>query len=93
MIDTDPVLGLVVRVDDIVVRDSKNDVVVDVPETRFVVDPYSLLRLHVDIRAVELNAPQISFLRASDGRVLLGATGADAPAAGCGGSGRAAGAR
>lgn len=72
VIDTDPLLGLVVRVDDIVVRDSKDEVVVDVPETRFVVDPYSLLRLHVDIRAVELNGPQISILRTSDGRVLLG---------------------
>ncbi len=98
VIDTDPVLGLVVRVDHIVVRDSKNDVVVDVPETRFVVDPYSLLRLHVDIRAVELNAPQISFLRTSDGRVLLGTTEVEAPvqdsaaapsAAGSGGSGPA----
>jgi hypothetical protein len=79
VIDTDPVLGLVVRVDNIVVRDSKNDVVVDVPETRFVIDPYSLLRLHVDIRTVELNAPQISFLRTSDGRVLLGTTAVEAP--------------
>ncbi len=71
--DTDPVLGLVVRVDDIVVRDSKNAVVVNVPETRFVVDPTSLLRFHVDIRTVEFNAPQISFVRTKDGRVLLGA--------------------
>lgn len=73
VIDTDPVLGLVVRVDDIVVRDRQNAVVVAVPETRFVIDPYSLLRLHIDIRAVELNAPQISFVRAGDGRVRLGA--------------------
>ncbi len=72
VIDTDPVLGLVVRVDDIVVHDGKNDVVVAVPETRFVVDPYSLLRLHVDIRTVEFNAPQLSFVRTSDGRVMLG---------------------
>ena len=74
VIDTDPVLGLVVRVDDIVVRDKNNSVVVDVPETRFVVDPYSLLRLHVDIRTVEFNAPQISFVRTSDGSVRLGDT-------------------
>ncbi len=73
VIDTDPVLGLVVRVDDIVVRDDRQAVVVEVPETRFVVDPYSLLRLHVDIRTVEFNAPQLSFLRTSDGRVMLGA--------------------
>jgi hypothetical protein len=72
VMDTDPVLGLVIRVDDIVVRDSHDTVVVDAPETRFVIDPYSLLRLHVDIRAVELNAPQLSFVRASDGPVRLG---------------------
>ena len=81
VIDTDPVLGLVVLVDDIVVRDDKNDVVADVPETRFVVNPYSLLRLHVDIRTVEFNAPQISIVRTSDGRVLLGATEAEASTA------------
>ncbi len=79
VIDTDPVLGLVVRVDDIVVRDSNNAVVAEVPETRLVIDPYSLLRLRVDIRTVELNGPQISFLRTSDGRVLLGLTEAGAP--------------
>ena len=79
VIDTDPVLGLVVRVDDIVVRDRKDAVVVDVPETRFVIDPYSLLRFHVDIRTVEFNGPQVSFVRTSDGRVLLGATEAGAP--------------
>ena len=79
VIDTDPVLGLVVRVDDIVVRDSQNDVVVDVPETRFVVDPASLLRFHVDIRQVEFNAPRLSFVRTADGRVLLGVTEASVP--------------
>jgi hypothetical protein len=79
VIDTDPVLGLVIRVDDIVVRDAAAAVVADIPETRFVVDPYSLLRLRVDIRTVELNGPQISFLRTSDGRVLLGLTEAATP--------------
>ncbi len=79
VIDTDPVLGLVVRVDDIVVRDSKNDVVADLPETRFVVDPYSLLRFRVDIRTVEFNGPQISFVRTGDGRVMLGLTEAGVP--------------
>ena len=79
VIDTDPVLGLVVRVDDIVVRDSKNAVVVDVPETRFVVDPYSLLRFRVDIRTVEFNGPQLSFVRTGDGRVMLGVTEAGTP--------------
>ncbi len=78
VIDTDPVLGLVVRADDMVVRDSQNDVVVDVPETRFVIDPYSLLRFRVDIRTVEFNAPQLSFVRTRDGRVTLGAMPADA---------------
>ncbi len=73
VIDADPVLGLVIRVDDIVVRDSGNDVVASVPETRFVIDPYSLLRLHVDIRSVELNGPEVSFVRARNGSVLPGA--------------------
>ncbi len=72
VIDTDPVLGLVVRVDDIVVRDASKAVVVDVPETRFVIDPYSLLRFHVDLKAVELNGPQFSFVRAGGGNVSLG---------------------
>ena len=82
VIDTDPVLGLVMRVDDIVVRDAA-PTSCHVPETRFVIDPYSLLRLHVDIRTVELNGPQVSFVRASDGRVLPGAApvAADAQAA------------
>ena len=79
VIDTDPVLGLVVRVDNIVVRDSNNAVVVDVPETRFVVDPYSLLKFRVDIRTVEFNGPQLSFVRASDGNVSLGAVAVSPP--------------
>ncbi len=73
VIDTDPVLGLVVRVDDIVVRNDKDEVVADLPETRFVVDPYSLLGLRIDIRSVEFNAPQLSFVRTAEGRVMLGA--------------------
>ena len=78
VIDTDPVLGLVVRVDDTVIRDSANEVVADVPETRFVIDPYSLLRFHVDIRSVELNGPQVSFVRDRAGKVLLGVAGREA---------------
>ncbi len=81
VIDTDPVLGLVVRVDDTVVRDASNAVVAEIPETRLVVDPSSLLRLRVDIRTVELNGPQISFLRASNGSVRLGVTDSGAPPA------------
>ncbi len=82
VIDTDPVLGLVVRVDDIVVRDPKQEIVVNVPETRFVVDPYSLLRLHVDIRSVELNGPEVSFIRDRRGRVRLALAEAASPADG-----------
>ena len=80
VIDTDPVLGLVVRVDDIIVRDA-TEVVVNVPETRFVVDPLSLLRFRVDIRSVEFDGPQLSFVRDASGRVMLAAAPIDPPAA------------
>jgi hypothetical protein len=66
------VLGLVVRVDNIDVRDNHNAVVAHVPSTRFAIDPWSLLRLHVDVRQVELAGAEVSFVRTADGQVRLG---------------------
>ncbi len=72
VIDIDPVLGLVVRVDDIDVRDSANTVVAHVPSTRLAIDPLALLRFRVEIHQVELAGAEISFVRTEDGAVRLG---------------------
>ncbi len=72
VIDIDPVLGLVVRVDNIDVRDDLNAVVAHVPSTRFAVDPLALLRFRVEIHQVELAGAELSFVRTSDGAVRLG---------------------
>jgi hypothetical protein len=72
VVDVDPVLGLVVRVDNIDVRDNRQAVVAHVPSTRFAIDPLSLLRFRVDIREVELSGAEVSFVRTADGAVLLG---------------------
>ena len=72
VIDIDPVLGLVARVDDIEVRDSNKAVVASVPSTRFAIDPYALLGFRVEVRQIELANPQIAFARAEDGSVYLG---------------------
>ena len=50
VVDVDPVLGLVVRVDNIDISDSRHALVAHVPQTRFAVDPWSLLRLRVDVQ-------------------------------------------
>ena len=72
VIDVDPVLGLVVRIDDIDVRDNAKAVVAHIPSTRFAIDPSSLLRFRVDVKQIELSDPQISFVRAADGGIYLG---------------------
>ena len=72
VIDVDPVLGFTVRIDDIEVRDSNQAVVAQVPSTRFAVDPLSLLSFRVLVRQVELNGPEVSFVRAADGAIYLG---------------------
>ena len=72
VIDIDPVLGLVVRVDNIDVRDSTKAVVAHVPSTRLSIDPLSLLRFRVEIHQVELSGAEISFARTIDGAVRLG---------------------
>ncbi len=72
VVDVDPVLGLVVRVDNIDVKDKRDAVVAHVPSTRFAIDPLSLLRFRVDVRQVELSGAEISFVRTPEGAVLLG---------------------
>ncbi|WEK48683.1 MAG: AsmA-like C-terminal region-containing protein [Candidatus Kaistia colombiensis] len=72
MIDVDPVLGLVVQIDDISVRDRGNAVVGTVPAARLAIDPLSLLRLRLDIRTVEISDAELSLVRSPSGSVYLG---------------------
>jgi hypothetical protein len=72
VIEVDPVLGFVVRADDIEVRDSGDSRVAFVPSTRLAVVPASLLRLRLDVKQVELSDAEISFVRGGDGAVRLG---------------------
>ncbi len=67
MLDVDPVLGFIVRVDNIAVRDSGQTVVAKVPTTRFAVNPYSLLMLKAEVKQVEMVDPEISFVRGESG--------------------------
>ncbi|HVY18965.1 MAG TPA: AsmA-like C-terminal region-containing protein [Bauldia sp.] len=80
VVDIDPVLGLVVRVDNIDVRDSTKDVVAHIPSTRFAIDPFALLRLRVEVKQVELSGPEISFARGGGGSIYLGNADTPAPA-------------
>ena len=77
LIDVDPVLGLVVQLDDIAVRDRANVVVGNVPAARLAIDPLSLLRLRLDIRTVEISDADVSFVRAPSGAVYLGTADTD----------------
>lgn len=71
-IDVDPVLGLVVEIDEIAIRDRDDTVVGRVPATRLAIDPLSLLRLRLDIRTIEISDADISLVRSRSGRVYLG---------------------
>ncbi len=72
MIDVDPVLGLVVQIDDISIRDRGNAVVGAVPAARLAIDPLSLLRLRLDIRTVEISDADVSLVRSASGAIYLG---------------------
>ena len=78
VVDLDPVLGLVVRVDNLDVRDANQTVVAHLPSTRFAIDPYALLALRVKVKQVELSDPEVSFARGDNGAIFLG-TGATPP--------------
>jgi hypothetical protein len=71
-VDIDPTLGLVVLVDDVSVADASNNRVAFVPSTRLAVDALALLTFRGVIRSVELNAPEVTFTRQTDGKVVLG---------------------
>jgi Protein of unknown function len=79
VIDLDPVMGLVVRVDDLDVRDAGKQIVAHIPSTRFAIDPYSLLTFRVEVKQVELSGPEISFARGDGGSIFLGNAGTAAP--------------
>ncbi len=71
-IDVDPVLGLVLQIDDLSIADGQKAVVASVPATRLGLDPLALLGFRVEVRTIELSKAHISFVRAADGEVYLG---------------------
>jgi hypothetical protein len=74
-VDVDPVLGLVVEIDEIAVSDREDAVVARVPATRLAIDPLSLLSLRLNVRTVEVSDADISVVRSASGRVYLGTSG------------------
>lgn len=72
MIDVDPMLGLVVQIDDIAVRDRSHVIVGNIPAARLAIDPLSLLRLRLDIRTVEISDADIALVRSPSGTIYLG---------------------
>jgi hypothetical protein len=72
VIDLDPVLGLVIQIDDIEVTDGQKAVVASVPATRLAIDPLALFGLRVEVRTIELSKANLSFVRADNGEVYLG---------------------
>lgn len=88
-LDIDPVLGLVVLVDDVAISTESGEVVAAVPSTRLAIDPLALLTLSVVLRSVELNQPVLAFARDGEGRVALGRSAAPAAAKSAAAPGRA----
>lgn len=76
-VDVDPVLGLVVAIDELSVRDEDDDVVGSVPAIRVAINPLSLFLARLDVRTVEIDKPEISLVRGRSGQVFLGT--ADTP--------------
>lgn len=73
VIDFDRLIGgLVIRVDDIEVADRAENVVARVPATRFRVNTAALLTLRLEVKAIEIDRPEINFIRLTDGTVRLG---------------------
>ncbi len=68
----DPVLGLAVTVDDIIIRDPAKSIAADIPSTRLAIDVMSLLSRRGLVRAVEVNGATLLFSRSTNGRVQLG---------------------
>ncbi len=72
VIDVDPILGLVLEIEGVNVRDSEHGLVASAPSTRIAIDPLALLRLRVEVSNIELSQPEISLVRAFGGEVYLG---------------------
>ncbi len=72
VLEIDPVYGLVLKVDNVAVRDSRGAIVVNVPSTRLDIDPTSLLSFRINVPAIELNNAEISVVRAASGSIYLG---------------------
>jgi hypothetical protein len=72
VIDVDPVYGLVLRIDNVAVRDDGGAIVANVPSTRLDIDPAALFAFRLDVQAVELNNAELAFVRAGTGRIYLG---------------------
>jgi hypothetical protein len=72
VVDVDPVYGLVLRVDNVAVRDDQGSIVANVPSTRLDIDPAALFAFRLDVQAVELNNAELAFARAATGRIYLG---------------------
>lgn len=70
-IDVDPVLGLVVRISDISVRDGAGEVVATVPSTMLAVNLLALLTAETVVRSIEIDDLHVSVVR-DGGRVFLG---------------------
>lgn len=71
-VDVDPVLGLVVRLDDVEVRDSFDSVVAYAPATRLAIDPAALLHFQVRVTDVEIIRAEISLALGANARAFLG---------------------
>jgi hypothetical protein len=80
LLDLDPVLGLVIRIDDLDVRDSNKALVAHLPETRFAIEPWALLGLRVEVKAVELSQPVVTLARSDTGNIYLGTSSTPEPA-------------
>jgi len=72
VVDVDPVLGLVIEVDGIEVKDGAQAVVAKAPETRLAIDPLALLRFKLSVTALEATGTELSLARSGDGQVYLG---------------------
>jgi hypothetical protein len=72
VLDVDPVYGLVLKVDNIAIRDDRGAIVANIPSTRLDIDPIAVLSFDINVPAIELNNAEFSIARADNGDVYLG---------------------
>ena len=72
LVALDPVLGLVIRVDGLDVRDRNGTVVAHLPSTRVAIAPLALLAFKVEVKQIELSQPELAVARSESGSVYLG---------------------